>query len=142
MLAMHPECQERVFAELSRLQPDTATPLDSGHIEGMDYTDRCIKETLRLWPPVPIVGRTVETTMKLKDIVVQPGQGIILAINQLQRNPKYWGDRAHVFDPDNFLPERVAQRESFTYCPFAEGARICIGKWIFDVDMIWDLSGL
>lgn len=131
MLAMHPECQERVFAELRDLMPDPNTPLNSDHIERMEYTERCIKETLRLYPPVPIVGRTVEHEMKLKNFTLRPGQGLILAINQLQRNPKYWGPQADVFDPDNFLPERVAARESFVYCPFADGARICIGGCAF-----------
>lgn len=127
MLAMHPQCQERVYAELTAIMPDANTPLTSEHIERMEYTDRCIKETLRLYPPVPIVGRTVEHEMKLKDVTVHPGQGIILALGRLQRNPAYWGDRADEFDPDNFLPERVAKRDPFVYCPFAEGARICIG---------------
>lgn len=128
MLAMHPECQERVYAELRAIMPDASAPLTGDHLERMDYTDRCIKETLRLYPPVPIVGRTVETEMRLKGVTLQPGQGVILALGQLQRKPEYWGANAHVFDPDNFLPERVAARESYTYCPFAEGARICIGE--------------
>lgn len=138
MLAINPKCQERVHAELQAIMPDPNTPLTSDHLERMEYTDRCIKETLRLYPPVPIVGRTVEHEMKLKDITLQPGQGIVLAINQLHRNPKYWGPRAKEFDPDNFLPERVAERESFVYCPFAEGARICIGIffWLFQTSLL------
>lgn len=127
MLAMHPECQERVYDELVAIMPDRNTPLTGVHIESMEYTDRCIKETLRLYPPVPLVGRTVEHPMHLKDIELQPGQGIILALNQLQRNPKYWGERALEFDPDNFLPERIAQRPTYVYGPFSDGPRICIG---------------
>lgn len=131
MLAIHPKCQERVYAELVDIMPDPNTPLTGVHIEAMEYTNRCIKESMRLFPPVPMVGRTVEQPMDLKGIKLQPGQGIILAVNQLHRDPKIWGERAHEFDPDNFLPERMAKRPNIPFSPFADGARICIGMKIF-----------
>lgn len=125
---MHPECQQRVFEELKEIMPDPNTPLTGEHIEKLEYTDRCVKETLRLFPTVPIIGRTVEKEMKLKNITLQPGQGIIVALGELQRNPKYWGEKAAEFDPDNFLPEKMAARPPLVYMPFSEGARMCIGK--------------
>lgn len=129
MLAMHPEYQQRVYDELKTIMPDPCTALTSEHLERLDYTDRCVKETLRLFPTVPIIGRTVEKEMKLKNITLTPGQGIILAIGELQRNPKYWGDKAAQFDPDNFLPDRIAARQPYVYMPFSDGARVCIGKY-------------
>lgn len=127
MLAIHPECQQRVFDELKTIMPDPNTPLTNEHIEKLDYMDRCVKETLRLFPTVPIIGRTVEKEMKLKNYTLQPGQGIIVALGELQRNPKYWGEKAAEFNPDNFLPENMAARPPLVYMPFSEGARMCIG---------------
>lgn len=44
----------------------------------------------------------------------------------LHRNPEYFTS-PDTFDPDNFLPERVEQREQYSFLPFSAGPRKCIG---------------
>lgn len=51
----------------------------------------------------------------------------MLCIYSLHRHRKVWGDRATHFDPDRFLPERLAGQHPYAYIPFSAGPRNCIG---------------
>ena len=48
---------------------------------------------------------------------------ILVMLRALQRDPRYWGERADEFDPDRFLPEAVAARHPNAYHPFGLGRR-------------------
>ncbi|KOB58123.1 Uncharacterized protein OBRU01_25527 [Operophtera brumata] len=75
------------------------------------YLDRVVKESLRLFPPVPFIIRKVLEDTKLPSGRTMPaGSGIAVSIWGLHRDPKYWGPDAEHFDPDRFLPERVSIR--------------------------------
>ena len=52
---------------------------------------------------------------------------ILIPTFNIQRDPKYWGEDAEIFNPDRFLPENFAKVPTFAYFPFGVGSRICIG---------------
>lgn len=58
---------------------------------------------------------------------VPKGTMLILSFHYLHRNKEVWGPNADLFDPDNFLPEKVASRHAYSYLPFSAGPRNCIG---------------
>lgn len=51
---------------------------------------------------------------------------VLIPAAAIHRDERYY-TQPNVFNPDNFSPEKVAQRDSVLYLPFGEGPRICIG---------------
>lgn len=97
----------------------------------MTYMDQVINESQRIMPMGGALTKvcTEETELKGSDGLVcrvQPGTEIIIPISGLQRDPAYW-DNPEVFDPERFAPDRKNNIEKFTYLPFGEGPRICVG---------------
>lgn len=122
-LAMHQECQEKLAVEVCSLKS-----MDYEAIMKLPYLDQVVKESFRLAPPIFLIGR--ET---IDDFEISPGcvipAGTSLAINTfvLHRREDIYGQKANNFDPDNFLPEKIAQRHPYSFQPFSTGRRNCIG---------------
>lgn len=128
MLAMHPRIQEQVLDEMHRIFPDATTPVSRYDLERLHLLERCINETLRLFPVVTIMARKVEQEISINGYTVDAGMGVAIGIHQLHRKEKYWGKDAHLFNPDHFLPERVEGRSPYQFIPFSGGPRNCIGS--------------
>uniref|UniRef100_A0A8C9ISS9 Cytochrome P450 4A11 n=1 Tax=Piliocolobus tephrosceles TaxID=591936 RepID=A0A8C9ISS9_9PRIM len=96
------------------------------HLDQMPYTTMCIKEALRLYPPVPSIGRELSTPVTFPDGRSLPkGIMVMLSIYGLHHNPKVWPN-PEVFDPSRFAPGSA--QHSHAFLPFSGGSRNCIGK--------------
>ena len=94
----------------------------------------CIKETLRLYPIAPNIGRTVNSPITFVDpydtnkvVRLNKGTTVVLSIFALHRHPDFW-ENPDLFDPERFTPERSRGRPSFAYLPFSASSRNCIGQ--------------
>ena len=67
MLAMHPEYQERVFEEVKLIFPDKTTDnfVHYDDLNKLEFTERVIKETMRLFPAVPVMARSATSAFDL-----------------------------------------------------------------------------
>lgn len=128
LLAMHPEVQEKVFQEISQVFPTSDAEISEDSLARLKYLEQVIKESMRLLPPVPLIGRETIEDLELGDLVVPKGVTLLVNFFNLHRRKEFWGNDAEAFNPDRFLPENEAQRHSHCFIPFSKGARDCIGK--------------
>ncbi|EEC04051.1 cytochrome P450, putative [Ixodes scapularis] len=128
MLGLHPKTQAKVHRELDAIfGTDTNRCVTSDDLKRMKYLECCLKETMRLYPPVPIVGRVLEHDQVIDNQTVPKGVQFFINVFRLHRNPKYFSD------PERYLPERFMREETtfrppFVYIPFSRGARKCLGQ--------------
>ncbi|XP_013141073.1 PREDICTED: uncharacterized protein LOC106105328 [Papilio polytes] len=128
LLAMYPKVQEKIYEELRDVFGDSDRPLVKEDLLKLKYLERVVKETLRLFPPVPFIIRKILEDVTLPSGRVLPaGSGAAVSIWGLHRDPKYWGPDAEVFDPDRFSPERYNLKHTCSYIPFSSGPRNCLG---------------
>ncbi|KAM4805286.1 cytochrome P450 4A11-like isoform X1 [Urocitellus parryii] len=124
-LATHPEHQQRCREEVQSLLGDRAS-ITWDHLDQMPYITMCIKEALRLYPPVAGVSRDLSKSITFPDGRSLPkGFMVTLSIYGLHHNPKVWPN-PEVFDPSQFAPG--SSRHSYSFLPFSGGSRNCIGK--------------
>uniref|UniRef100_A0A4X1TFC5 Uncharacterized protein n=1 Tax=Sus scrofa TaxID=9823 RepID=A0A4X1TFC5_PIG len=118
-LASNPEHQQRCREEIQGLLGD-GTSITWDHLDQMPYTTMCIKEALRLYPPVPSVGRELSKPITFPDGRSLPA-GIILSLSiyGLHHNPQVWPNPEE-FDPSRFAPGSA--RHSHAFMPFSGGS--------------------
>ncbi|GAB1860793.1 Cytochrome P450 4C1 [Camponotus japonicus] len=127
LLGNNLEHQEKVHEELEEVFKDSETPATVKELSQLKYLDRIIKETLRLFPSVPLITRKLAEDVKMGDYILPKGITVLLAIFLLHLNPEVWSDPKK-FDPDRFLPENSKYRNPYAYIPFSAGPRNCIGQ--------------
>ncbi|CAG5126234.1 unnamed protein product [Candidula unifasciata] len=114
-LAQSPEYQAKVQAELDAVLHGR----DTHHIQWSDLANLqtlqlCIKESLRLYPPVPFTMRELTQPTEIDGKTIPPGTLITTAIVNLHRNSLVWQD-PDVFWPERFLPENLKDVDSFSF---------------------------
>ncbi|KAL0132780.1 hypothetical protein PUN28_000481 [Cardiocondyla obscurior] len=65
LLGNNPEYQEKVHEELKEVFGDSESPASIKEISELKYLERVFKETLRMFPSVPIVSRKLSEDVKL-----------------------------------------------------------------------------
>ncbi|XP_069692149.1 cytochrome P450 4C1-like [Periplaneta americana] len=126
-LATHPDVQEKVMNELQEIFGDTDRPATFRDLQTMTYLEQVIKETLRLYPSVPVYGRKVKGDIRVGQYTIPGGASVVISVGHLHRDPRYFPD-PEKFDPDRFHPENVRDRPLYSYIPFSSGPRNCVGQ--------------
>ena len=127
-LARHPEIQSRARKEVDAiLEGRNSDKLEWNNLGQMPYLLRCIKESLRLHPPVPFIGRELQNPLRLDGKEIPVGTYVDISIWNLHHNPTVWSDPM-TYDPERFLPEKMAEMDSHAFLPFSAGPRNCIGQ--------------
>jgi cytochrome P450 len=124
LLAQHPEVEEKLHAELDAVLG--GRPPSAADLPKLQYTDRVIRETLRLYPPAWRIFRRTEEPLEVGEYVLPAGSNIVLSQWVTQRD-KRWFSEPDRFDPDRWSEEAAAKLPRFAYFPFGGGPRVCIG---------------
>ena len=95
-------------------------------------------ETLRKYPILPFLDRTCFSDYKLPSpsgngtITLPAGAGVFVSVLGIQHDSQYFPE-PEIFDPERFTEENKGSRPKYTYIPFGEGLRMCIGNIILSI---------
>ncbi|XP_054741021.1 probable cytochrome P450 4ad1 [Anastrepha obliqua] len=136
-LSRHATIQEKVYAEQQNIfgtesveQLANVPSVECTHLEQMSYLECVIRETLRLYPSVPLIARTNRKVIDINGTKIAKRTTVIMCLIAMGYNEKYFDE------PTAFRPERWAHfngdesvgLEAFKSVPFSAGPRRCIAE--------------
>jgi sterol 14alpha-demethylase len=128
-LIFHPECLKKVLEEQDRV---AGPALDFDSVAQMEYLQNCVKETLRLHPPLIMLMRmamqTVETTTEDgQKFVIPEGDIVVTSPAAASRLPNVFKNPDN-FEPERFESERNEHKPLYSFLGFGAGMHACIGQ--------------
>jgi len=129
LLAQHPRIAAELYEELdSVLHGDAPTV---AQLKDLTLLDCVLKESLRLFPPIPFVSRVSNEAVELGGYKIPPRTELHLSMYHTHRDPELYPD------PYAFRPERwrTLDPDTDTYLPFGIGRRVCPGKALATLQM-------
>jgi len=132
LMHLRPHLWKVVAAEVDSVCGSNASPT-ALQLAQLKVTEAVLFETMRLWPPVPILGRSVAEGHELSapgmpSIWLPKGTAIHMSVDVIHRLQEYWGDNAHEFDHTRWLGEHRPNKHPYQFMPFSHGPRGCIGQ--------------
>ncbi|KAI4462569.1 cytochrome p450 family 4 [Holotrichia oblita] len=129
LMGIHQDIQDKVIRELDEIFGDSDRPVTFADTLEMKYLERCLMETLRMYPPVPVIARELQEDVKLasSDLVIPAGTTVVIGTFKIHRRDDIYPN-PDVFNPDNFLPEKTTNRHYYSFIPFSAGPRSCVGR--------------
>ncbi len=124
LLARSPEWTRMLLEEIARVAG--GAQVQAEHIDKLVLVQQVLKESMRLYPPVPLMTRQAVADTQFGAHAVRAGTSVVMPIYAIHRHSKRWED-CDAFDPARFAPAREAAIPRYQYMPFGAGPRICIG---------------
>jgi len=90
-------------------------------------------ESLRKYPILSFLDRTCSSEYKLPSlsgngtITLPAGTGVFIPVLALHYDPAYFPE-PEKFDPERFTEKNKGSYPKYSYIPFGEGPRMCIGN--------------
>lgn len=115
----HPDCLERVQAEIAALGPDPA-PADYA---ALPYLEAACLESLRISPVLNIVPRRIIAPCRVGDWQLDPGMAAAVSVTEVHGSEDIYPE------PEQFKPERFLEKKpgSHEFLAFGGGVRKCLG---------------
>jgi len=133
LLSRNPDVEARLHAEVDALNGALPTAAD---LARLPYTRAVIAESMRIFPPAWVIGRTALVDYPVRDRVIRKGSLVLVSQWVTHRDPRWWDD-AESFTPERWLGGTGGQEVGksggqrggrFAYFPFGAGTRVCIGE--------------
>lgn len=127
----HREFQQKLIEEVRGIPEDGLNAYGIPRAEITDklsYVDAVIKETLRLYAPLPgTEPRSLPTTATIDGYIIPPRTVVSISPYALHRNPGVFKDPLK-FNPDRWLDnsQETAEMKKWFWA-FSSGGRMCIG---------------
>lgn len=130
-LATYPEVQKKLRDEVVSVLAKYDGALTYDGLKEMTYMDQVLNESQRLIPMGGVLTKVCTETTELQGSnglahLIEPGTYVAIPIVSLHHDSRYW-EKPDVFDPDRFSPDRKQNIQNFTFLPFSDGPRACVG---------------
>jgi cytochrome P450 len=133
LLSLHPEVERKLHLEIAQVVGDRVPAV--ADLPRLQYGQRILQESLRLYPPVWVIPRDAIKDDQIHGHRIPARSTILLSPYLTHRHPDFW-ENPEAFDPDRFLPERSKDRPRLAYFPFGGGPRLCMGADMAMMEML------
>ncbi|GAC1341464.1 MAG: hypothetical protein NVSMB23_13030 [Myxococcales bacterium] len=125
LLSQHPAEARLLHAELAEVLGGRSPEL--ADLQRLPRTRAVLEESMRLYPPAWVIGRSVAEDDALGGYRIPAGSIVLVSTWAAHRDPRIF-ENPEAFDPERFLRRPEAQLPRFAYFPFGGGPRVCIGN--------------
>lgn len=137
LLALSPGVQDRVRQELRNIEGQDST----AGTGAMPMTRAALTESLRLYPPLPLLARTAMRDYQHGAVRIPAGFNVFVSPYVVQRHRRLWDDPDR-FDPERFIGTRRKEHAVGAYIPFGVGRRSCVGMQLANREIIMAASAI
>lgn len=123
LLAQHPAHASRIRQEVNQIARHSE--LGAEEYEHLGFARRALAESMRLYPPVWVLGRAITEPCAVGKYTAPAGSILFVSQYLLHRDARFFSDPNH-FNPDRFVDS--GKMQPFAYFPFGIGPRRCIGE--------------
>lgn len=127
LLAQNADCQVKCEEEIERIFGSDNRAPSMQDLREMRYLEMCIKESLRLYPSVPLIARKLGEEVRLSKYTLPAGSNVFVCPYATHRLSDIFPD-PEKFDPERFNPENSEKRNPYAFLAFSAGPRYCIGN--------------
>jgi cytochrome P450 len=132
LVSRHPEIAERLEEEVDALD---GRPPGIDDLSRLPFTERVVKESLRLYPPAYSFGREAREDDEIAGWPVAAGTTLFVFPWVLHRDPHLFPDPLR-YDPDRWTEDFERTLPRLAYIPFGSGPRMCIGREFARMELI------
>ena len=124
LLKKNTDCEKKLLEESKQFAQTNPGFAD---VANLKYGWCVMNESMRVYPPVPAIGRAVVADEEVCGYMLKKGRSTVINIAGLHHHPDYW-ENPSAFIPERFTTFDLKGDNRFVFMPFGAGPRICIGN--------------
>jgi cytochrome P450 len=128
-LINNPDVMDNAKQEIDSVMLDMNRLIEESDIPNLPYLQAIVKETLRIHPTAPILGRQSSESCLVYGYEIQANTNLFVNLWSMGRDPKLWENPLE-FRPERFMNEDNkfdVRGQNFQFMPFGTGRRACPG---------------
>jgi cytochrome P450 len=125
LLSQNPQAEAKLHAEIDTVLGDRLPTFED--VAKLRYAEMVLAESMRLYPPAWILGRTALEDCEIGGCTVPRGSLVLMSQYIVHHDARFYPE-PDKFDPERWTPEARETRPKFAYFPFGGGTRVCIGE--------------